>query len=79
MTKLHADLLLAAQLRDVQEMNRIYSAACYIDQDKCDVNRICRNVVGNGPFNLSPVITEAIIHPKGVLMGGGIVGGKEQV
>lgn len=76
---LRNDLMRAAMMKDVQEMNRIYAAACYIDGDKCDVNRICRNVVGNGPFNLSPVITEAIIHPKGVLMGGGIVGGKEQV
>lgn len=74
---LRSDLFRAAQLRDVQEMNKIYAAAMYIDSNKCDVNRICRNVVGNYEenFNLSPEIAEAIIHPKGVQSGGGIVGG----
>ena len=63
------------QLMDVYEMNQIYAAAMYIDSNKCDVNRICRNVVGNTEedFNLSPAIAAAIINPKGVVSGGGIV------
>ena len=81
MSTLRNDLFRASQLIDVKQMNQIYAAACYVDANKCDVNRICRNVVGNyeETFNLSPEIAQAIIYPKGVQRGGGIIGGKEQV